>query len=232
MKLAGTVETLGLAAEASASTRPQQTLPKPDQDSTQSKLVKLAIPPQMPALPSLPLLICSIGNPGSAYAHTLHSAGHTAILRLAAHLGAPAFQKERTWGNGLVTRAPDADWALWQSPTYMNESGKGVRAAHSAWNQQGRLIVVHDELEKPLGNVTVKTQQGLSAKGHNGIKSCLALLGGTPFVRIGVGIGRPVSRDPVDVSRYVLKKMTPAEKAKIENAVDDIVVALKKLESG
>jgi PTH1 family peptidyl-tRNA hydrolase len=120
----------------------------------------------------------------------------------------------------------------------MNESGKGVRAAYQTWSRSlvgvggGKLVVVHDELEKPLGAVSVKTQQGLSARGHNGIKSIMGVMGNVPFIRIGVGIGRPVSREQDDVARYVLRKMDAVEKSKIEASVDVVVERLKALEMG
>ncbi|KAM3417844.1 hypothetical protein BST61_g6065 [Cercospora zeina] len=185
----------------------------------------------------IPLLVCSIGNPGSQYANTLHSAGHTVLNRLASRLGYGPFSKEKAWGKGLVSRLDSSNWVLWQSSDYMNESGKGVKAAYQAWNRtlpegNGRLIVVHDELEKPLGAVNVKTQQGLSARGHNGLKSIMSTIGNTPFVRIGVGIGRPASREPNDVARYVLRKMDNKEKAAVEASVEQVVAQLKKLESG
>jgi PTH1 family peptidyl-tRNA hydrolase len=178
---------------------------------------------------SLPLLICSLGNPGAAYANTLHSAGHNVVAALATLLQAGQFTKDRSYGNGTLTRSydPEVPWTLWQSPTFMNESGKGVSAAYRTWarenNMQGRLVVVHDELEKPLGSVTIRDKEGLSARGHNGLKSCLASLGGVKFVRVGVGIGRPVSREPNDVAKYVLKKMTPVERQKIEGSAEDVL---------
>lgn len=189
----------------------------------------------------LPLLVCSVGNPGSQYANTLHSAGHTVLNRLAARLGYPGFNKDRQHGNGLISKPSisggSGDWTLWQSTSYMNESGKGVRAAHMAWSKtiadgEGRLVIVHDELEKPLGAVTLKTGQGLSAKGHNGLKSIMSVMGNTPFVRIGIGIGRPVSRESNDVARYVLKKMDASEKTAVESSVEQVIEKLKQLEGG
>lgn len=200
-----------------------------------------AVPKQMLASRPLPLLICSVGNPGSQFANTLHSAGHTVLNRLADRLGYPNFQKDRQHGNGLISRPSisggSGDWTLWQSTAYMNESGKGVRAAHMAWSKniadgEGRLVIVHDELEKPLGAVTLKTGQGLSAKGHNGLKSIMSVMGNTPFVRIGVGIGRPVSRDSSDVARYVLKKMDANEKSLVEGSIEQVIAKLKQLETG
>ena len=198
-------------------------------------------PIPMTAARALPLLVCSIGNPGSAYANTLHSAGHTVLNRLATHLGASNFQKERSLGNGLVSRPASSNenpgWTLWQSTAYMNDSGKGVRSAWNNWSRtipdgQGRLVVIYDELERALGSVTVRTKQGASAKGHNGLKSIMAVMGDNPFVRIGVGIGRPESRQSDDVARYVLGKMTAIEKAKIEGAIEEVVRKLQELERG
>ena len=119
----------------------------------------------------------------------------------------------------------------------MNVSGKDVRAAWTAWSKsyaegEARLVVLHDELEKPLGAVTLKTAQGASAKGHNGLKSIMTTIGKTPFTRIGIGIGRPESRTSDDVARYVLKKMTAMEKATIEESVGGVIEKLKGLERG
>jgi len=200
-------------------------------------------PVPMTAARTLPLLVCSVGNPGSSYANTLHSAGHTVLNRLAEHLGYGGFRKERELGNGNVSRPAvtgggAGDWTLWQSTSYMNESGTGVRAAYTAWSKtmpvgtEGRLVVVYDELEKGLGAVTVRTQQGASAKGHNGLKSIMSVMGKTPFARVGVGIGRPVSRESDEVARYVLKKMGPVEKTAIEGSVEEVVKRLKQLEMG
>jgi PTH1 family peptidyl-tRNA hydrolase len=183
----------------------------------------------------LPLLICGIGNPGAQYANTLHSAGLTVVKALAARLGYPQFVKDRSFGNGNVSRQDERDWMLWQSPSYMNESGKGVAAAFREFSRsapEGRLVVIYDELERQLGTVTVRTKEGASAKGHNGLKSIMASLGGQNFVRMGVGIGRPLSRESDDVARYVLRKMTEDERKKIEGSVDEVVRRLEELERG
>ena len=192
---------------------------------------------------TVPLLICSIGNPGKHYANTLHSAGHLVTKKLQERLGFTPWQKSKAHGNGLVSY-PDAsssDWTLWQSTSLMNISGKGVKGAHETWtrekfagasedDQQGRLVIVHDELEKPLGDITLNVRQGASAKGHNGLKSIMLSLRETPFVRIGVGIGRPVSRDRNDVADYVMRKVKPEELAKIEGGVEAVVAKLRELE--
>jgi PTH1 family peptidyl-tRNA hydrolase len=117
----------------------------------------------------------------------------------------------------------------------MNESGKGVAAAFREFSRsapEGRLVIIYDELERQLGTVTVRTKEGASAKGHNGLKSIMASLGGQNFVRMGVGIGRPLSRESDDVARYVLRKMTEEERNKIEGSVDEVVRRLEELKRG
>lgn len=212
--------------------------------------------PPMSAARALPLLICSIGNPGKQYANTLHSAGHLVAKKLQERLDFTPWQKSKRHGNGLVSSpmtAPaddgSSDWTLWQSTSLMNISGKGVKGAHDTWAREklsgesaedeeagrgggGKLVIVHDELEKPLGEVTLNVRQGASAKGHNGLKSILMSLRETPFVRIGVGIGRPVSRDRNDVADYVMRKMKPEEQAKIEGSVEMVIAKLRELERG
>ena len=187
----------------------------------------------------LPLLICGIGNPGAQYAGTLHSAGLTVVKALGARLGYPQFVKDRSLGNGLVSKSrgqgDGRDWTLWESTSYMNESGKGVAAAFREFSRaapDGRLVVIYDELERQLGSVTVRTKEGASAKGHNGLKSIMASLGGQNFVRMGVGIGRPLSRESDDVAQYVLRKMTEQERSKTEGCVDEVVRRLEELEKG
>jgi PTH1 family peptidyl-tRNA hydrolase len=175
------------------------------------------------------LLVCSIGNP-APYINTLHSAGHTVLTSLAASLSHPPFQKSRAYGNGLVSRGPV--FTLWQSSSLMNVSGSGVAAA---WRQflkdggeQARLIVVHDELELGLGEVRVKSGS-LSPKGHNGLKSIKEMLRGTEYTRIGIGIGRPQSREADDVASFVLKKMSGVERARIEGCAGKVEEALRRL---
>ncbi len=176
------------------------------------------------------LLVCSIGNPGS-YINTLHSAGHTVLSALASSLSYPSFQKSRAYGNGLVSAG--SEYTLWQSSSLMNVSGPGVAAA---WRQfvkdtrgeEAKLVVVHDELELAPGQVKVKNGSA-SAKGHNGLKSINEVLKGAEYTRIGVGIGRPESRDPDVVAGYVLRKMTAQERMKVEGSVGRVEMELRKL---
>ena len=101
---------------------------------------------------------------------------------------------------------------------------EGTRALYEA-----KLVVLHDELEAELGKIRVR--QGGSAKGHNGLKSVATHLQGgmNGFVRIGVGIGRPQSRDPDVVSDYVLRGMTEREIEKVRAAAPAVAKELLKI---
>ncbi|KAJ8114067.1 hypothetical protein OPT61_g3968 [Boeremia exigua] len=210
---------------------------------------------EMPPANPLPLLVCSIGNPGPTYANTLHSAGHIVTTYIA---GRKSYQPFSKGLSGLVSRPdnttfslsllkgyskaqggpPEDDWTFWQSLSLMNVSGVGVKKAYAAWlaelrrrtspTQEGRLVIVHDELESALGKVTMR-ESGASARGHNGLKSCQQQLSGVKWWRVGVGIGRPESRDPNVVSRYVLGKMRPEERNGLERAAPGVVDALRAI---
>lgn len=118
----------------------------------------------------------------------------------------------------------------------MNVSGPAVASAWKTFlrdlpnedRTRAKLVVVHDELESPLGKIKVKV--GGSAKGHNGLKSCVSSLGGMVFTRIGVGIGRPESRESRDVASYVLKKMSVVEVQKVNQGVEEVVGVLMKMQ--
>ena len=88
-------------------------------------------------------------------------------------------------------------------------------------------MVLHDELESPLGRVKVKT--GGSVRGHKGLRSIVDQLGVKEFVRVGVGIGRPDSRTPEDVSRFVLRKMSQQETKAVSDAAGEVLVILNTI---
>jgi PTH1 family peptidyl-tRNA hydrolase len=207
-----------------------------------------------------PLLVCSIGNPGATYANTLHSAGHIVTSHIAQRKSYKPYTKGLSglvarpdatsysfsllggFSKTQAAGAPEDDWTFWQSTSLMNVSGGGVKRAYAEWLRdlrrtvgdpaaEGRLVVVHDELEAALGKVTIR-DAAASPRGHNGLKSCQAQLGGIKWWRVGVGIGRPESRDPNVVSRYVLGKMSPAQRIGLEKSAIGVVGALRMIAEG
>jgi peptidyl-tRNA hydrolase, PTH1 family len=87
----------------------------------------------------------------------------------------------------------------------MNEAGRSAGPARGAYKLDlDRVVVVHDEIDLPFGEVRVQLGGGL--KGHNGLRSLRRELGSPDFQRVRVGVGRPDSSDPEIVSAYVLGK--------------------------
>jgi PTH1 family peptidyl-tRNA hydrolase len=95
--------------------------------------------------------------------------------------------------------------ALLKPQTYMNESGRAVGPARGSYHLDlDRIVVIHDEIDLPFGEVRVRLGGGLA--GHNGLKSLRRELGSPDFHRVRVGVGRPDSTDPDVVAAYVLGK--------------------------
>ena len=110
-------------------------------------------------------------------------------------------------------RAPRV--AVLRPQTYMNDAGRSVGPARGALKVPlERIVVVHDEIDLPFGDVRTRTGGGLA--GHNGLKSIKRELGGGDFVRVRVGVGRPDSTDSQIVSAHVLGRFREDDRAVAE----------------
>jgi PTH1 family peptidyl-tRNA hydrolase len=104
----------------------------------------------------------------------------------------------------------------------MNEAGRSVGPARGSFRVDlDRVLVLHDEIDLPFGDVRVRLGGGLA--GHNGLKSLKRELGSADFHRVRIGVGRPDSSDPEIVSAHVLGKWRrPAAEVRelVERAAD------------
>lgn len=169
-------------------------------------------------------LIAGLGNPGPEYHETRHNAGFMVLDRLADQAGIPLSRKAFSGlcGEG---RWQGTRLFLLKPLTYMNLSGRSVAAALRFYKlTPAELIVVHDELDLPFGQVKVK--EGGGHGGHNGLRSLMAELGSGDFVRIRVGIGRPAKGDPV---KYVLGTFGKDEVPHLPRVVDGVCDLLSLL---
>jgi PTH1 family peptidyl-tRNA hydrolase len=118
--------------------------------------------------------------------------------------------------------------ALLEPLTWMNDSGRSVGPARGAMRLAlERVLVVHDEIDLPFGEVRARLGGGLA--GHNGLKSLRSELGAPDFWRVRVGVGRPDSTDPEVVAAYVLQRFRePADEVAglIGAAADAVDVVL------
>ena len=106
--------------------------------------------------------------------------------------------------------------------TYMNDAGRSVGPARGELRvQPDRILVLHDEIDLPFGDIRVRLGGGLA--GHNGLKSLKAALGTADFQRVRIGVGRPPTTDPEQVAAYVLGRFRePADAVAelVEQAAD------------
>jgi PTH1 family peptidyl-tRNA hydrolase len=172
-------------------------------------------------------LIAGLGNPGREYAGTRHNIGFEVAEELARRWGLDrARQRFRgTLREGRAGEGPDAPRVVLLEPqTYMNEAGRSVGPARGAYRLPlERVLVVHDEIDLPFGEVRSRLGGGLA--GHNGLKSLRRELGGSDFMRVRVGVGRPDSTDPEIVAAYVLGRFRePAADVRelVERAADEV----------
>ncbi len=108
--------------------------------------------------------------------------------------------------------------------TWMNESGQSVGALVRRHDVGvDRLVVVHDELDLPVGRVKVKVGGGLA--GHNGLKSLKAHLRDDGFMRVRIGIGRPPGQ--LSGADYVLRRPGKAERVELDIAVQEAADAVE-----
>ena len=165
-------------------------------------------------------LVVGLGNPGARYAGTRHNVGFQVADVLAQRWELPRAKSKYA---GLLTEGRTGPGgprvAILLPQTYMNDAGRSVGPARGAYKLPlERVLVVHDEIDLPFGDVRTRVGGGLA--GHNGLKSLKAELGGADFTRVRVGVGRPDSTDPEIVSAHVLGTFREP-KPEVAQLVDD-----------
>jgi PTH1 family peptidyl-tRNA hydrolase len=154
------------------------------------------------------LLVVGLGNPGPQYAKNRHNFGFLVLDEIASLGGCFGWQ-EKFSGQFARVQVNKTRLLLLKPMTYMNLSGRSVaRAAQFHRINVEDIIVVHDDLDLPFDDIRIK--KGGGTAGHKGIVSIAEELGDTGFVRIRMGIGRPVHGD---VTNYVLDNFSIQENA-------------------
>ena len=173
------------------------------------------------------LLVVGLGNPGAEYAATRHKAGVFVIDELASARGKLLPQK---FHGSSPTRLASGPVALLKPLTYMNESGRSVRAALEFYKRApSELLVIHDELDLPFGQLRLKIGGGDA--GHRGLRSITAHLGGPDYLRLRFGIGRPPAGFRGTPADFVLQGFASAEKAELAALVSSAADAAELVAS-
>ena len=174
-------------------------------------------------------LIVGLGNPGAEYEDTRHNAGFWWVDGATRQLGGQLVHDPKYHGFVARVNRPEGPVWLLQPLTYMNLSGKAVAPLARFFKiLPDEILVVHDELDIPPGQMKLK--KGGGAGGHNGIKDIQAQLGTPEFWRLRLGIGHPGARG--EVAAYVLRKPPAAERLLIDANVDDSLKSLDPLLAG
>lgn len=164
------------------------------------------------------LLVVGLGNPGRQYAAHRHNVGFMAVGELAAKVGAEAFRDKFSGSYAKAELERQPAWLLLPM-TYMNASGQCVQPAAAFFKAApADIVVLHDELDLPFGEVRLKFGGGHA--GHNGLRSIMAALGTGDFGRIRIGIGRPPAGFRGDVADYVLSGFDASERAELPEVLN------------
>lgn len=176
-----------------------------------------------------PWLVVGLGNPGPEYAGNRHNVGAMVVDELARRTGVVLGSR-----GGALSRRPKAAVAearigvlpggvpgprvvLAKPSTFMNVSGGPVAALAQYHDVPAdRVVVVHDDLDIPFGDIKLKIGGGEG--GHNGLRDTTKALGTKDYVRVRVGIGRPPGR--MEAADYVLRDFSTAERKDLGWLVD------------
>ena len=170
-------------------------------------------------------LIVGLGNPGERYAETRHNIGFRVVEQLASRSGIPLKKKghQAFYGAGRLT---GQEVTLLQPQTFMNLSGASVGSAcRSLGVAPGDLIVIHDDVDLDFGIMKIKSGGGHG--GQNGIRHIREVLGTGDFVRVKVGVGRPVGDQ--DVSGHVLSRFNATERKSLDLLLSSVADAVETI---
>lgn len=147
-----------------------------------------------------PWLLVGLGNPEPRYAGNRHNVGFMAVDTVCDATYPPPSWSDRFKGRLTTIRVGTRRCVVLKPMTYMNRSGESVQPA-AAYHRvpAEQILVLHDEIDFPFGRIAVK--KGGGHGGHNGLRDLIRALGTRDFIRIRIGVGRPVHGD---VSDYVL----------------------------
>ena len=155
-----------------------------------------------------PWLVVGLGNPGSEYKNTRHNVGAMVIDQVVSDLGEKLTHNKKVTSDVCETRLGTKRVVLATLRCYMNESGGPTSSLMNFYKiPVENMIVMHDELDLPFGEIRIK--QGGGDNGHNGLKSMTSSFNGPDYYRVRLGIGRPMGQqDPAD---FVLKAFSKVE---------------------
>ena len=162
------------------------------------------------------ILIAGLGNPGKEYENTRHNVGFLTINKIAEDVGVK-ITKKGFQGLYNLGQFEESKILLLKPQTYMNNCGNALREAREFYKiDTDKIIVIHDEIDLPLGRIKLKKEGG--SAGHNGIKSIIQNIGSDNFARVRVGVGKPYDKN--NVIKHVLSGFSKEERQQLPEVIE------------
>jgi len=173
------------------------------------------------------VLVVGLGNRGKEYRDTRHNCGLLAVDELARKMDVPFCRLSSLEAEVAVGELDSRSVALVKPLTYMNLSGRAVAVLAKFYQLRGpaQIIIIHDDLDIPLGKIKIKSGGG--SGGHKGVQSVIESLGTNEFLRIRLGIG--LEERPIDVIDYVLTPFAPEEQDARQRVVAEAANAVQMI---
>jgi len=185
-------------------------------------------------------LIVGLGNPGEKYIGVRHNLGFAVVDELGKKMDDGKWKigvEDGGWKLDKKFKSEvlkTKDVLLVKPQTYMNNSGMAVKLLTTYYKLPATdLIVIHDELDLPLGKIKVRI--GGAAAGHHGVESIIAALGTDQFIRVRLGIGNLRTQSgerkgqSISAEKFVLEPFVPREKPQVKHMVKQVLKALDLL---
>ncbi|RNC94101.1 MAG: aminoacyl-tRNA hydrolase [Synechococcus sp. YX04-3] len=177
-------------------------------------------------------LVVGLGNPGTKYEGTRHNIGFMALQRMASREGFSFRQQSKLHGLAAEHGIGESRLRLLMPQTYMNDSGRSIRAALDWFGfTPEQLLVLVDDMDIPLGRLRLRAQG--SAGGHNGLRSTIQHLGTQAFPRLRIGIGAPADNPAERRARtvsHVLGPFSRAEQSEVDAVLDGVLEAIQRIQ--
>lgn len=180
-------------------------------------------------------IIAGLGNPGAEYDDTRHNCGRI-MLNFFAKKNDFSEWKEKANLRGLVSegKVGKEKVVLLLPETFMNKSGESLKTAVKSVKAAERLVVVHDDLDLPLGRIKISFNRGPG--GHRGVESIIRALKTEAFIRIKIGISPETPAGKLkkpqgekEVEKHILGKFKPAEQVELKKVSKRVAEALEML---
>ncbi len=176
------------------------------------------------------IIIIGLGNPGKKYKNTRHNIGFQIIDEFRKKNDLPEFKLSKKF-NALISKEffVKKEIILVKPQTFMNNSGKAVKAIFNFQFSNKSLIIIHDDIDLPLGKIKIVKKRG--SAGHKGVQSIIDELGTKNFVRLRVGIkatnSEQQTKNNLNVEKFVLQKFEKSEEKIVKEVIRQSCQAIK-----